>query len=288
MWMPSCCVRLEDVLCLCKPHRFASVSLFMVLLRLLLLIGMTAPLVQAETHVFVSQAGTLLEAEIIAVSGDSVTLKRRSDDQSIIVNRKTLCKEDSVYIAHWQEQHADSTTKPTAATEGAAVTAAKYRLVCQTLPSKSNRGPASSDQRTFELTYNFNISNQEVRRDLEHARGVVLTLGKNAAETNGDLIVLQKEEFDVSIRAQSKMAHVTQPVRLTYNQDPDYAYGVKSHGYILIIRDAAGNLLLVESSPDTSAKYTKEILSLSTVPCMVDRDFRLKPKAEVPFGYISF
>ncbi len=262
-------------------------------LRLFFLTFFIAPFAEAETRVFVSLAGTLLEAEITAVTGDSVTLKRISDQQSLVVKIKTLCKEDGAYIARWVEQHAEQAAAPAPATaaEGAATAAApgpKYRLVCQTLPSKSNRGPADSDLRVFEFTYNFNLSNQEVKRDLQNARGLALTLGRNAAEPNGDLIVLQKEEFDVSIRAQSKMVYVTQPVRLTYSQDPDTPYGVKGYGYVLIIRDAAGNPLHVEASPDTSAKYIKEILSITQVPCVVDREFRLKPKSVVPTSYISF
>ena len=72
--------------------------------RLYLLYFFFAPLALADTRVFVSQAGTLLEAEITAVAGDNVTLKRKSDQQTLIVNRKTLCKEDAAYIARWQEQ----------------------------------------------------------------------------------------------------------------------------------------------------------------------------------------
>ena len=63
---------------------------------------------------------------------------------------------------------------------------------------------------------------------------------------------------------------------------------MKSYGYVLIIRDATGNILLVEASPDTSAKFTKEILSLTEVPCMVDRDFKLQANSTVPTSYISF
>lgn len=242
----------------------------------------------ADTRVFVSLAGTLLEAEITAVSGDNVTLKRSSDQQTLTINRKTLCKEDSAYIATWAAQHPDLATAPAPTAAATSAPAQKYRLICQTLPAKSNRGPPDSDHRVFEYTYNFNLSNQEVGRDLQNARGLTLTLGKNVLDPNGDLIVLQKEEFDINIRPQSKMVHTTQPVRLTYSQDPDYPYGVKSYGYVLIVRDAAGNILLVEASPDASAKFTKEILALPDAPCMVDRDFKLKSKTDVPLGYISF
>jgi hypothetical protein len=63
---------------------------------------------------------------------------------------------------------------------------------------------------------------------------------------------------------------------------------VKSYGYVLIIRDAAGNVLLVEASPDGSAKFTKEILTLPEAPCLVNRDFKLRSKTDVPMSYISF
>jgi hypothetical protein len=260
-----------------------------------------APLALAETRVFVSQAGTLLEAEITAVAGDTVTLKRKGEQKTLVVKIKTLCKEDADYIARWQEQRTNPavpaplptpapspTPAPTVPASASSGAGQKFRITCQTLPSKSNRGPADSDHRVFEFTYNFNLSNKEVKRDLDNARGLAITLGKSAAESNGDLIVLQKEEFDVNIRAQSKMVYATQPVRLTYNQDPDSAYGVKNYGYVLIIRDAAGSILLVEASPDTSARFTKEILAISQAPCVVDRDFRVKSKTEVPLGYISF
>ena len=256
--------------------------------RLLALVIFIAPLALADTRVFVSLAGTLMEAEITAVSGDNVTLKRSSDQQTLTINRKTLCKEDSAYIATWAAQHPDmAATAPAAMATTAPVQ--KYRLVCQTLPAKSNRSGGDLYQRTFEHTYNFNISSQEVNRDLQDARGLALILAKKTSDRNGDLIVLQKEEFDISIRPQSKMVHTTQPVRLTYfvgGDSPDA--GVKSYGYVLIIRDAAGNVLHVEASPDTSAKFTKEILALPEAPCMVDREFKLKARTDVPLEYISF
>ncbi len=256
--------------------------------RLLFLYLLIAPMALADTRVFVSLAGTLLEAEITAVSGDNVSLKRSSDQQTLVVSRRTLCKEDSEYIARWQEQHTETGTTSAPAFVGISAPVQKYRLSCQTLPAKSNRGPPDSDHRIFEYTYNFNLSNREVSRDLQNARGLAITLGKSVAEPNGDLIVLQKEEFEVNIRPQSKMVHTTQPVRLSYSQDPDAPYGVKSYGYVLIIRDAAGNVLHVEASPDASAKFTTEILSITQAPCMVDRNFKLKPLSEVPLGYISF
>lgn len=259
--------------------RLRSVS---ILLLLLLTAG-------AQARVFVSLAGTLLEAEINSVKGDAITLKRLTDDQVIVVNRKTLCKEDNAFITRWIEQNPGAALAPAAAAmTGAAAAPQKFSLSCQVLPAKSNRGAADGGERTLEISYSFILNNREVTRDLQNARGLVVVLGKNAAESNGDLIVMQKEEFDVAIRAQSKMTHATAPVRLTYSQGSGIAYGVKTQGYVLIVRDSAGNTLFVEASPDSGAKYAKEILALSEVPCVVDRDFKLRPNTVVPMGYISF
>ncbi len=255
--------------------------------HLLLLSVILAPLALAETRVFVSLAGTLLEAEITSVAGDSVTLKRLNDEQSLVVNRKTLCKEDNAYILGWMEKNPDKSIAPAPTTTSAPVPVQKYSLACQTQPSKSNRGPNDGFTRTFETTYAFHISNREVQRDLQGAKGLLITLAKNAAETSGDLIVLQKQEFEVSIRAQSKMVHTTQPVQLTYYQGMPRS-GVRSHGYVLYVLDANGNILLAESSPDGNTKFAKEIMAITEVPCVVDRDFKLQPKADVPLSYIQF
>lgn len=257
-------------------------------LRLLFLSFAIAPLALAETRVFVSLAGTLLEAEITAVTGDNVTLMRLSDEQSLVVNRKTLCKEDNTYILGWMEKNPEKSSAPAAATARVPAPVQKYSLACQTLPSKSNRGPPDGGERVIELSYNFNISNREVNRDLQNASGLAITLGKNTGDNGNDLIVLQKEVFEVNIRAQSKMVHSTTPIRLTYSQGVGTPYGVKNYGYVLIIRDGAGNVVFVEASPDSNGKFTKELIGLEQVPCIVDRDFKLKPDSLVPTSYISF
>lgn len=248
---------------------------------------------QAETRVFVSLAGSLLKAEITAATDESVTLKRADDDQTMVVSRKTLCKEDNDYIERWlgRSSRGEAPVTTPAATTSATPSAVpqKYRLTCHILPAKSNRGPADGGERTIEMAYNFIINNQEVTRDLTGAKGIVITMAKNAAESSGDLIVLQKQHFDVNIRAQSKMEFSTEQVRLTYSKGAGSpTNGVKSYGYALIILDSSGNQIFVEASPDTARRYTKELLELTEVPCMIDRDFKRQPSTPVPMSYITF
>lgn len=261
----------------------------------LLLIALLSAAAQAmaDSRVFVSLAGSLLKAEVTAATGENVTLKRADDGQTMVIPRNTLCKEDNEYIKSWLERNSSAETQPPSPTPAAPMApsapAQKYRLTCHILPAKSNRGPADGGDRVIEMSYNFIINNQEVTRDLSGAKGIVITLGKNAAESSGDLIVLQQQHFDVNIRAQSKMEFSTTPVRLSYGKRPGTpTFGVKSYGYALLILDAAGALLFVEASPDSLRKYTQEIIGITEVPCVVDRDFKLNAGAVVPVNYISF
>jgi hypothetical protein len=258
-------------------------------LCLLLLSFCLATLAQAESRVFVSLAGTLLEAEIVSVAGDNISLKRISDGQTLVVNRKTLCKEDNSYIANWQVDHPDqvsATASPPAGTASASTP--KFSLACDVQTSKSNRGPPDGGQRTIEIGYTFNLNNREVQRDLAGAKCLVVTLARDAAGRDGDLIVLQKVEFDVAIRSQAKSVHTTERVLLSYTQGPSERVGVLNHGYIVFILDAAGNVLLSRSNPVGNTKYLAEIQAIKEVPCVIDRDFKVRPDTSVPLGNIQF
>lgn len=265
---------------------------FMRLSRLFLLPLLLAPLQPVEARVFVSLAGTLLEADIKAVNGDSVTLMKVDDGQTLTINRTTLCKEDNAFISKWVEDHggpaSEPANSPAAATtpaKPASGTAQKYNLSVQALPSKNNRGATGSAYRTFEVTYTFNISSREVTRDLDGAKATIITFGKNAADAGGDLIVLQKVKVDLAVKAQSKATLTTPPIHLSYSSE--YRYGVRTHGYALFIEDASGNMMLSESSPEGISKYWKELSTLQAFPCMVDREFKERPGISNVLSYIN-
>ncbi len=286
--MPSSCVRPDSSGCNLLhrlPYLFSNRMRPPFLPLLIFLVCAQAAL---QARVFVSLVGTLLEAEITAVSGDNVTLQRVNDGQPLVVSRKTLCKEDLAYISRWMAENPDKASMAKPASADAPAPAQKYSLVCEVQSSKSNRGPPDGGPRNVEISYTFHLHNREIKRDLEGARGMILTLGKDATSNGGDLVVLQKVHFDVAIRAQSKIVQSTEKVLLTYYQGLGPRMGVLAHGYVIFILDAAGNVLLSQSNPVGSTKYLKEVQAITEVPCMIDRDFKLQPNSSVPAGYIQF
>lgn len=262
----------------------------------LLLLLLTASLAHAETRVFVSLAGTLLEAELVAVTGDNVTLKRVSDGQPLTINRNTLCKEDNAYIARWEAEKAAPApaATPLAPPPGASgVTGAasgafeKYNLTAEATLSRSNQEENLQGERMADHSYTFQVLNQEPKRELAGARAIIITLGRNAADPGGPLVVLQKITQDVSVQAQAQKTLTTPSVTLTSSSA--LRQGVRSHGYVLLIVDAAGNLLLSQSDPEGHGKFWKEIAALpNEFPILVDREFKPQPGIEDLASYISF
>lgn len=259
----------------------------------LLLLLLTASLAHAETRVFVSLAGTLLEAELVAVTGDNVTLKRVSDGQQLTINRSTLCKEDNTYISRWEAEKAAPApaTVPPAPPPGTTGVASgafeKYNLTAEATLSKTNQEENLQGERVADHSYTFQIFNQEPKRELAGARAVIITLGRNAANLGGPLVVLQKITHDVSVQAQARKTLTTPSVTLTSSSA--LRQGVRSHGYVLLIVDAAGNLLLSQSDPEGHGKFWKEIAALpNEFPVLVDREFKPQPGIEELSSYISF
>lgn len=261
--------------------------------RFHLLLLFLACLARAEARVFVSLAGTLLEAEITAVSGDTVTLKRTDDGQTLTVNQNTLCKEDHAYIARWVAESTAPAPAPTPAPPAAPAPPMaasggafqKYSLAVQVQPARNDQAPLGSTERVLQVTYNFHVSNREVNRDLRGAKAVIFTLGRNATVAS-QLVVLQKLELDLTVRAQDKATLATTPMQLISSQEP--RYGVRSLGYVIFILDPQDNVLLAESSPEGTLTDWKVLSALATFPCLVDRDFKPQPGLEVLLPYIRF
>jgi hypothetical protein len=231
---------------------------------------------RAETRFFVSTAGTLLEAELIAVNGPIVALRKKDDASMLNVPRSTLCREDQGYIDFWAAAHPEMAAQaPAAPAPAAPVTGGpKFSLTSSIRSAKSSRGAADGGYRTIDIAYNITLQSREVKRDLTGAKAVMITLGKEAASGSDDrLYVMQKLEWEVNLRAQGKFEQTTPEVRLSYYQGTNYRDGAREYGYIFIVLDAAGVIQHVDCTPDGNEKHAQAALAF-TAPSVIDRDFR--------------
>ncbi|MBK8091766.1 MAG: hypothetical protein IPK32_07235 [Verrucomicrobiaceae bacterium] len=250
-----------------KPHHLAKL--------LLTAIWVCVASLQAETRFFVSTAGSLLEAEIIAVAADAVMLRKKDDGKEIRVPRNTLCKEDHAYIDAWAAAHPETATAAPAATAPTAAGTKKFSLTTLVRSKKSTRGFADGGYRSIDISYGYSIQNREVTRHIRDAKATILTFAKEASNDQGThLYVTQKIEHELNLTPQAKMENATPDVRLSYYEGGAYRSGAKEYGYMLIITDSAGEIQRVDANPDTLSKYAKEALTL-TAPSVVSREFRI-------------
>jgi len=234
---------------------------------------------RAETRFFVSTAGSLLEAEIVSVAGETVVLRKKDDGKEIPVPKATLCKVDHAYIDAWVAEHPDqmksSATPPPAAASATAAGTKKFGFTTMVRSKKSTNGFADGGYKSIDLSYGYSIQSREVTREISGAKAVIFTFAKEAGTGDGDqLYVMQRVEQELNLKPQAKLENATPEVRLQYYQGTNYRNGAKEYGYMLIITDSAGVVQHTDCNPPTLEKFVKEALDLKP-PCVVSREFRL-------------
>ena len=234
-----------------------------------------------ETRYFVSTAGSLLEGEIVSVSGDKVTLRKKDDGGLLTVPRTTLCREDQAHIDAWAAAHPEAMPAPAAETAQQMPAGPKFSLTSTVRSAKSTRGGVDGGFRTIDLAYNVQIQSREVTRDLKGAKMTIFTFARPADAGDDRLYLMQKIEFPLDLRAQGKMEQKTPEVRLSYYQGDAYRDGSREHGYLLVITDSVGMVQHVDGNPEGIQKDANQIMTLAA-PCVLDRSFKLLPSAVFP------
>lgn len=234
-----------------------------------------------ETRFFVSTAGSLLEAEIVLVSGDKVTLRKKDDGSILTVLRATLCREDQVHIDAWSAAHPDAMTASVGSTTSQAPVGPKFSLFSNVRSAKSTRGGVDGGFRTIDLSYSIQIQSREVTREFKGGKMTIFTFGRPADSGDDHLYLLQKIEFPLDLKAQNKVEQKTPEVRLRYHQGLTMRGGTREHGYLLVITDAAGVVQHVDGTPEGLQKKVEDVLKLNA-PAVLDRDFRTIADAILP------
>lgn len=234
-----------------------------------------------ETRFFVSTAGSLLEGEIVSVSGDKVTLRKKDDGVLLTVLRTTLCREDQSHIDAWIAAHPDAAAAPSVTPAPQATTGPKFSLSSTVRSAKSTRGGVDGGFRTIDLAYNIQIQSREVTRELKGAKMTIFTFARPADAGDDRLYLMQKIEFPLDLKAQSKVEQKTPEVRLGYYQGLTSREGTREHGYLLVVTDAAGAVQHVDGTPEGLQKRVDEVFKCAA-PAVLDRDFRVISNAVFP------
>jgi hypothetical protein len=112
------------------------------------------------------------------------------------------------------------------------------------------------------------LKSRETKRSFEGGTGTLVVIGRDVA-LRDRYEVLQKETFAVDVPAQGTFEHASPEITMVYDNIL-YKDGTKYQGFIFTVRDASGQVQIIEASPADYAKLADRSLGLK-VGQSVDR-----------------
>ncbi len=208
-----------------------------------------APILQAETHQFTDSNGNTIQAEIVSVSGESVTIKR-NDGRSFTTKTSVFSEEDRKFIAAWQKAEALNRIP---------------RLEIRINNGKNDRlaKDGDYDNRTAALQFKVSIENEERNFDIVDAKATLLIFGKSVFDS-GRLKVMSRESFDLSVPEGATAVLNGEEVVFKYDDNDSAKFGHKYGGYLVVIQNEGGKIIGHKCVPEPMGKYLEAALKLKS------------------------
>lgn len=151
------------------------------------------------------------------------------------------------------------------------------RLQVSVTPAKNQRNVKGfyEDDKTQRISLNIDLKNPENVRALTGGKATILVFASDVRDPN-EFIVILKEEFEVTLAPFKSTSYETKSAKLVFDDD-GYRYGQKYAGYVLVIKDASGSIILIDGKPSFAEKNTENALKL-TVDDVFDKEFTFVKK----------
>lgn len=237
---------------------FLSIAVF--ILVVFSLVGTS----QGAEREFTDTKGRKILGELMSTKEGMITIKR-NDGQIFTVLASNFIEEDIKYFKRHGLVESDApkpvevvVPKPVE-TGGNLAAKALPRLDLKVISKKKDRQTTSYSNEQI-LSYLVKVKNLETNRNVEKLHGVLMVFAKSVRH-NDETHVMTFDEVDFDVKALDTFEfEMKNPVRLNY--DTDSSYGLRSSGYLSVIKDSSGKVLNVSASSETMAKNQEAILKL--------------------------
>lgn len=223
--------------------KYPSILIAMVSVELALALALAT----ADARQFTSSTGQKLEAEIVYVVGQSVTIERTDKTRvSIPINRFSAA--DRKFIADWQEKNK--------ATVPEHLKDKKPRMVFNVSNGKTNRDDDRRsgyvDEHMQNVCITVTMENKDAVYPVTAAKLTVMVLGTDP-ETKRNAVVYRQEFEKIGLPLNEEQVAQARSFELWYD-DRGAMYGHKYKGYIVFLQDNEGKVLAEACIPSTAAK----------------------------------
>lgn len=244
----------------------------------------------AATRTFKDTSGRSIEAEVVSVSGDAVTL-RRSDGRVFLHPLAIFAPEDQAYIKNGgrevkrtdasapvpgKVEKKEKEDAPPAVVEpkSASASGQPYLLEPRIRIGKSDRLSKIEkfDDRALRLSVGVDITNRHPTRELHGGKGTLIIMGRSVLQLR-EYAVLGREEFPVDVPVKTPFRFEGKDIASEYDDKGGTSrFGYTYSGYVFVLQDAEGRIILAAASPGGNARFAEKVLTLQP-KTYVDRDF---------------
>lgn len=241
--------------------------------RFLIFIGVFLFAVGADARVFTSVDGATLDATIVAADVNMVTIRRVDGRLFKDVPLSRFSVEDRRYVRAWVQ---DQTQKRDNAD---LVTDAEIRVTFLKGKDDDFNNYGDIDDRVVKFEPEVVIDSQEKEIRYPDIAGTLVVIGENIMDKK-QFAILTRQDFSLSALPRQKTRWVGQGFECRY--DPDYG-GFEYGGYLIVLRNRAGEIVMTKASKSTWESNAKLILKAKQF-VGYDSSFSRESKLYTTFG----
>lgn len=222
-----------------------------VAMELILALTMTS----AQAREFTSSSGQKLEAEIVYVVGQTVTVEK-TDKTRVSIPVKRFSSADRKFIADWQKENRGRVPDH--------LKDKKPRMVFKVSNGKTNRDDDRRsgyvDEHKQNVCITVTMENKDAVYPVTAAKLTVMVLGTDP-ETRHNAVVFRQEFDGIDLPLNEEQVAQAKSFELWYD-DRGAMYGHKYKGYIVFLQDSDGKILAESCIPSTAAKRLENACKL--------------------------
>lgn len=228
-----------------------------VLVAVVLLIAfISGSFLEGFAREFTSSTGQKIVAEIVLVSGETVTLKR-PNGKIVDVPLKRFSDEDQKFILEWKKENKGKVPEH--------LKNKKPRMEIRVSTGKTSKEDDQFsgfiDEHKQKVRMKVSLENQDSVYPIQNAKLTILVLGRSP-ETGDDAVVYKKQFSGIDLPLSEKKTFEGNQFELWYD-DRGAMYGHKYKGYIVFLEDPTGKILVEATIPGPAEKYLEAAKKLN-------------------------
>ena len=222
---------------------------------------------------FRSSDGVRIEAEMLEASSTAITIRREDGKVFKDVPLERFCAEDRRYVNQWLAQEKERINNADLSADS------KVKLLFLKGKDDEMNNYGDIDDRIVKFEPEVVLTSEEKIVTYPDVEGTIVVVGQGILK-NDQYTILSKQNFSIEVLPKQKSRWDGEAFECRY--DPDYG-GFEYGGYLLVLRNRAGDIVKSKASKSHWEKNPKVILGARKFQGY-DSKFEKKIKLYTTFG----